>query len=48
MEVNAEKLDAILHKIPLLIKELQEVEKHIIAVRQELLTAIEDDDEKST
>ena len=54
MQVNAEKLDDVLHKLLKVVKETHEAveiikhaEVHIKALRQELLTAVGEKDEKT-
>jgi hypothetical protein len=43
MEVNAKKLDKALHLIPVVINHLQAIELELVALRQTILTSIEDD-----
>jgi len=40
VDVDAKKLDEILHAFPLIIKEMQVIEKHIMELRQSLLKSI--------
>lgn len=43
MEVNAKKLDKALHLIPVTISRLQAIERELLAIRQTILTSIEDE-----
>lgn len=42
MEVNDERFDKALHAIPVVIKELRAIEQHLMQLRQQILTSIED------
>ena len=44
LQVNEQALDKALHRIPVLIHELQMVEKHLVELKMELTKAVEDED----
>jgi len=45
MRVSAERIDKVLHKFPVIVRELKKLEQEMMDLKQELLKSIVEDDE---
>ena len=46
MRINADKIDALIHRFPVLILEMQRIETEMLELKQELLKSIEEGEDE--